>query len=83
LLSIILCILVFLPKIGFAHGGARRWLNLGSYTFQPSELLKLGAVIYFAAWAATVKDKIKTFKYGALPLFIIIGSDRSTAHEAA
>jgi cell division protein FtsW len=72
LLSIILCILVFLPKIGFAHGGARRWLNLGSYTFQPSELLKLGAVIYFAAWAATVKDKIKTFKYGALPLFIIL-----------
>ena len=72
LFSVILCVLVFVPKIGFAHGGARRWLNLGPYTFQPSEILKLGAVIYFAAWAATAKDKIKTFKYGALPLFLIL-----------
>ncbi len=72
--SLILCILVFLPKIGFAHGGARRWINIGGrYTFQPAELLKLGAVMYFAAWLATVKDKVKTFKKGALPLYIILG----------
>lgn len=72
LVSIILCICVFLPKIGFAHGGARRWINLGSYTFQPSEILKLGAIIYFAAWCTAVKSKITSFKYGALPLFIIL-----------
>jgi cell division protein FtsW len=73
LISIILCILVFVPKIGFGHGGAHRWINIGPYTFQPSEILKLGAIIYFAAWASAVKEKIKTFKYGALPLFIVIG----------
>lgn len=72
LIAIITCILVFLPGIGFAHGGARRWINVGQYTFQPAELLKLGAVIYFAAWISAVKDRIKTFKFGALPLFIII-----------
>lgn len=73
LTSIILCIAVFLPKIGFAHGGARRWLNIGGgYTFQPSEILKLGAVIYFAAWATAVKGRMATFKYGALPLFAIL-----------
>lgn len=72
LFSILACIAVFLPKIGFAHGGARRWINIGSYTFQPGELLKLGAVIYFAAWISSVKEKIKTFKYGALPLFAIL-----------
>lgn len=72
-LSIIACVLVFMPKLGFAHGGARRWLNLGPYTFQPAELLKLGIIIYFAAWAASVKEKITTFRYGALPLFFIIG----------
>ena len=71
-ISLLSCILVFVPKIGFAHGGAKRWLNLGPYTFQPAELLKLGTVIYFAAWIATAKEKIKTFKYGALPLYIII-----------
>lgn len=72
LFSIILCILVFVPSIGFGHGGARRWINIGSYTFQPAELLKLGAIIYFAAWAATAKEKIKTFKSGAVPLFIVM-----------
>jgi len=70
--SIIACILVFIPGIGFSHGGAKRWINIGSYTFQPAELLKLAAVIYFAAWATAVKEKIKTFKHGALPLFIIL-----------
>ncbi len=71
-ISIVACLLVFAPKIGFSSGGARRWLAFGSYTFQPAELLKLGLVVYFAAWAATVKDRIKTFKYGALPFFILL-----------
>ncbi|MBX4197773.1 putative lipid II flippase FtsW [Candidatus Parcubacteria bacterium] len=73
LFAVIACVLVFLPKIGFSHGGARRWINLGSYSFQPAEILKLGAVVYFAAWLSMVKDKVKTFKWGALPLFIILG----------
>jgi cell division protein FtsW len=70
--SIISCILVFLPKIGFAHNGARRWLNLGPFSFQPAELLKFGTVIYYAAWLATTKNKIKDFKFGPLPLYILI-----------
>jgi cell division protein FtsW len=73
LLSILACIAVFIPHIGFAHGGARRWINIGSYTFQPAEILKLGAIIYFAAWISAVKSGIMSFKHGALPLFIIIG----------
>ncbi len=72
LVAIIACICVFIPKIGFGHGGAKRWINLGPYTFQPGELLKLGSVIYFAAWIAAMKDRIKTFKFGALPLFILL-----------
>ncbi len=71
--TIILCIGVFIPHIGFAHGGAHRWINIGSYTFQPSELLKIGAIIYFAAWLSATKDGVKSFKFGALPLYIIIG----------
>jgi cell division protein FtsW len=71
--AIFLCLLVFLPKIGFSHGGARRWINLGPYSFQPAEILKFAVIIYFSAWIATVKDKIKTFKFGALPLFIVVG----------
>lgn len=69
--AIILNILVLVPGIGFEHGGARRWFVIGGISLQPSELLKLGFIIYFAAWAAGMKDKMKTFKYGFLPLLAL------------
>jgi cell division protein FtsW len=34
--------------------------------------LKLAVVVYFAAWLASIKDKVKTFKFGAMPLFILL-----------
>ena len=72
LFAIILNILVLIPGIGFEHGGARRWIRLGSLSFQPSEILKLAFVFYFAAWAASVKDRIKAFRSGLLPLLILL-----------
>ena len=33
-------LLVFVPDLGFAHGGATRWISIGSFTFQPSEFMK-------------------------------------------
>lgn len=48
-LSFILLILVFVPKIGVAAGGAKRWIRLWPSTFQPSELVKLAMVI-FLSW---------------------------------
>ncbi|MEK7227669.1 MAG: putative peptidoglycan glycosyltransferase FtsW [Patescibacteria group bacterium] len=70
--AIILNILVLMPDIGFEYGGARRWIMLGGISFQPSEILKLGFIIYFAAWAAGAKEKIKTFSYGLLPLIVLL-----------
>ena len=70
--GIILNILVLFPSIGIEHGGARRWLYLWGISFQPSELLKFGFIIYFSAWLGGVKEKVKTFKYGFLPLVIIL-----------
>lgn len=69
--GIILNILVLIPHIGFEHGGARRWFVVAGISFQPSELLKLAFVIYFAAWAAGMKDKMKTWKHGFMPLLIL------------
>lgn len=61
--SIVFTLLVFVPHIGFAHGGAHRWISIGPISFQPSELLKLGTVIYLAALLPVFKDRITTFKY--------------------
>lgn len=46
--SLICLVLVLVPGLSNPILGARRWLNLGIFSFQPSELLKLSSVIYFA-----------------------------------
>ena len=71
--GIVLSLLVFAPVIGVEHGGARRWVNLGSISFQPSELLKIAYIMYFAAWAARAKDKIQTMSHGLFPFLLVTG----------
>jgi len=71
LVAIILNILVLVPEIGFEHAGARRWIAFGGLSFQTSEILKLAFILYFAAWASGVKEKMKTFRWGLLPLLVL------------
>lgn len=47
--SVILMLAVFIPGLGVSGGGAHRWLNLGFFTIQPAEIVKLATVIYLAA----------------------------------
>ena len=70
--SLILTVAVFIPGIGFSHGGATRWISIrGLPTFQPSELLKIGYLVYLATWLSGAKEKITTFKKGLLPFLVI------------
>jgi cell division protein FtsW len=71
--SIILTLLVFAPVIGFEHGGAKRWLDFGFISFQPSEFLKIGFIIYLAAWISKAKEKIQTLESGLIPFIIMLG----------
>jgi cell division protein FtsW len=59
LLNLILLGMVFLPGIGTNLGGASRWLALGPFTFQPSELLKLTFILYLASWLASRTEEKK------------------------
>lgn len=72
LTTIVLMVLVFVPGLGFVHGGARRWIALGSVSFQPAEFLKLGFIIYFAAWLSWVRQRVSDFRFGVLPLIIML-----------
>jgi cell division protein FtsW len=70
--SILLTAAVFIPSLGWSHLGAERWIQLGSLRFQPVEFLKFGFVIYFAAWLSWAKNRVQDFKFGILPLIILL-----------
>lgn len=71
--ALVLSLLVFVPGLGFEHGGARRWLDLGVASLQPSEFLKLAFIIYITAWLATAQKKLNSFTYSILPFLIVLG----------
>src|SRR5437870_9137212 len=73
----VVALLLLIPLLPFTHGlapsinGARRWVNLGFVTVQPSELAKFGVVVWTAMLAAKKGERIRTFQYG-LPPFIVV-----------
>ncbi len=69
--GMVLTCLVFVPGIGMSHGGATRWLNLRITTFQPVEFLKIGYLVYLAAWLSNAREKAATFKYGMVPFLTL------------
>jgi len=72
IISICLTLLVFVPGIGITHKGASRWLNIFGFSFQPVEVLKIGFIIYFAAWLSWAKGRVRDIKFGLLPLVVLL-----------
>tara|TARA_B100002051_G_scaffold276628_2_gene326284 strand:- start:13180 stop:14298 length:1119 start_codon:yes stop_codon:yes gene_type:complete len=71
--SLLLTLAVFVPGIGMTHAGATRWLDLGITTIQPSELLKIGFVIYLATWLSGTHGKVSHWRHGLIPFAVITG----------
>lgn len=61
-ISAILLALVFIPGIGVENYGAKRWVNMGLFTIQPSEFAKFAFVLFSAAYLSDNYDKIHKFK---------------------
>ena len=75
LLGFVLMMLVFLPGIGIKSFGASRWLYFKSFSFQPSEFLKLFFAIYISAFLANrFNRKKESFKSFFLPFFVVLGA---------
>lgn len=66
--------LVFIPNIGYYHGGSYRWINIGNASFQPSDFAKLALILFLAAWLEKQSDKIKSVREGLIPFLVILGS---------
>lgn len=69
------CLLLLLVVLARGHTiyGAQRWLSVGIFTFQPSELTKLALAIYVADWLVRKGDDVKSFRSGLIPFALITG----------
>lgn len=64
---------VQIPGLGIKAGGAYRWLNLGGFTFQPSEFAKLALIIFLAYSLNKKQEMISYFFVGFFPHVVILG----------
>ena len=65
--SLVLLALVFIPGLGRSNYGATRWIGIGPITIQPSELAKLGFVLFTAGYFAKDPARMRTLR-GCLPV---------------
>lgn len=72
ILGIISLILVFIPGIGYSHGGAKRWIALGPLFLQPFEIVKLLFIIYLSALLSKKGELNKIIKESLVPTLTII-----------
>ncbi len=70
-----IALLVSVKFVGMESGGAKRWINIAGFNFQPSEVSKLAFIIFFAAFLSDLQEngKIKTLGYGCwVPLILLL-----------
>jgi cell division protein FtsW len=64
--------LVLLPGVGREVNGSQRWISLHFVTVQPSELVKLAAVLYAADYTARKAAHMASFRKGFLPMLAVM-----------
>lgn len=70
------CVLLalVLTPMGTRVNGANRWFRFGSFNVQPSELAKIGMVLFMAALLARVADGRPRFFRHVIPMCLLIGT---------
>jgi cell division protein FtsW len=73
LLSVVLLSLLLIPHVGIRAGGATRWLKMGFFSFQVTELVKVSMVLFLAYFLTRKNNYITDFKRGMLvPLLVTL-----------
>lgn len=72
LFGVVLLILVLIPGVGRAVNGSRRWLSLFVINLQPSELMKLFAVLYAADYAVRKGAVKNSLSKAFFPMFAVM-----------
>lgn len=71
-LGVLLLLTVLIPGIGREVNGSRRWLSLGMFNLQPSELMKLLVVLYAADYTVRKAALMHSFRKGFLPMLTVM-----------
>ncbi len=71
--SVVLLALVLIPGVGQSFGRAQSWFQLGSLTFQPSELAKLCIILFFSVWFARKRSVVTSAGDGTIPFVLFTG----------
>ncbi len=72
IVSGVLLAIVLIPQIGIYVGGSRRWLGVGQWRFQPSELAKLALLLYAADLLARRAREIDDPRRVLRPLLLVV-----------
>jgi len=71
--SLLLTMLTLIPSLGQTIHGSSRWLRLGGFSFQPSELLKISLLLYLAYFLSKKEYAMHSLIHGYLPFLLILG----------
>jgi len=72
IVGVLLLVLVIVPHVGRSVNGAQRWLPLGPINLQPSEMMKLFAVLYAADYTQRKLADMGSFKKGFGPMAVVM-----------
>lgn len=64
---------VFIPGIGKSTNGACRWIPLGLFNLQVTEVMKIAALIYAADFTVRKQNYMHSVKKGLLPMLLVMG----------
>jgi cell division protein FtsW len=72
MLGVLLLLVVLIPGVGKEVNGSQRWLSLGMFNLQPSELMKLLVVLYAADYTVRKAALMHSFRKGFLPMLMVM-----------
>ena len=64
---------VFIPGIGKSTNGACRWIPLGLFNLQVTEVMKIAVLIYAADFTVRKQNYMHSVKKGLLPMLLVMG----------
>ena len=72
--SLVPLVLVLVPGISHEAGGAKRWLHVFGFNYQPTEFVKLTLIIYLADYIVRKSRYLKNFWKGFVPPMMTLGA---------